>query len=172
MRTSREFLAEEVYLPGFMLLTAENYEGNKGFFDFLPREPEVVRGNIVHYVTPRGLHICISQASYCFLEEQAREGTVDFDISTLRQYLLQGRVKITKLNQRFRREVPLFERLQGVFTLGRYRIGRMPMAKFDFDFGDRAIRGEMIAVIAPFPVQQTNVGMIRINPSEPKASEV
>ena len=171
MRTSREFLAEEFYLPGWMLVDSEDYRGNQGDFHFLPREPEVVRKGLIYYVTPRSLHICLSQASYCLLEEQAREGRVDFDIQTLRQYFLGGRIKITELNQKFRREVPLSKRMQGVLTLVRYRIGRMPMAKFDFDFDNRAVRGEMIAVIAPFPVQQTNVDVIRINPSEPKASE-
>ena len=172
MRTTREFLAEEFYLPNWMLVDSEDYSRNMGEFDFTPREPDVARQGLIDYVTPRGLHICISQASYCLLEAQLREGKLDLDVGTLRRYFLGSRFKITELNERFRREVPLTERLQGVLTLVRYRLGRMPIAKFDFDFGNRAIRGEMIAVIAPFPVQQTNADLLRINPSEQKASEV
>jgi len=172
MATTKEFLAEKVYLPGFMLVRNEDYEGNKGRFSFAVREPEVARGSIVHYVTPRGLHICISQAGYCFMEEQARSGKLDLSIPELREYLLGGVVKIIELNQRFRREVLLDEMLQGTFILTKYRPGRLHITKFGFDFGNRAIIGDLTAVIAPFPVSQTNSDLLRIKPSEPKASEV
>lgn len=156
------FLANKVYLPGYMTLRKEDYNGNSGFFSFDVKEPLVARGNIVHYVTPRGLHICISQAGYALTENMAKDGRLgEQDVKTLRETLLQGRVKIIELNERFRKEIRLGGEIQGKFEILRYRMGKLPMIEFSFDFDNRAISGSLISVIAPAPVTSLNSNVTR-----------
>ena len=160
--STREFLREEVYLPGYMTLAQEDYDKKGGTFNFNVKEPPVARGNIVHYLTPRGLHICVSQAGYAIVEHMVNEGVLEnLDIETLRDTLLHGRVKITELYQRFRREVELFKPVQGRFDITKLRLGRMPLLKLDFDLGNRAIQGNLVSVIVPCPMPQINSDLLR-----------
>lgn len=157
-----EFLADEVYLPGYMLIGKADFDRQGATFDFNVREPPVARGSIVDYLTPRGLHICISQAGYALAENMVREGIIEnIDIHALREVLLEGRVKITELYQKFRREVELSKPVQGRFNVSRFRPGKMPILKLDFDFGNRAIAGNLTSVIAPSPQPQTNKDLVR-----------
>ncbi len=163
-KTSK-FLADEVYLPGYMVLRKEDYDKRGGTFDFKVKEPPVARGNIVDYLTPRGLHICVSQAGYALVENMVRNGLLDgYDIPTLRETLLEGRVKITELYQKFRKEIGLSEPIQGRFDIHKLRQGKMPILKLDFSFANRAISGNLISVVAPKPMPQLNHDLIRFNP--------
>lgn len=162
-KTTFEFLADEVYLPGYMLLANEDYGRNWATFDFNVREPPVARGNIAHYLTPRGLHICISQAGYAIVEHMVREGLVEgLEVQGLRETLLEGRVKITELYQRFRREVGLSKPVQGILDIQRFRFGKLPVLKLGFGFANDSITGNLVSVVAPKPVSQTNTDIIRI----------
>ncbi|MEK6885812.1 MAG: hypothetical protein AABX17_02505 [Nanoarchaeota archaeon] len=162
-KTTYQFLADEVYLPGYMLLANEDYDKKGATFDFNVKEPPVARGDIVHYFTPRGLHICVSQAGYALVEHMVREGQVEgFELQGLRETLLAGRVKITELYQRFRREVGLSKLVQGRFDVERFRMGKLPVLKLDFSFANDAITGNLVSVIAPRPVPQMNRDIIRI----------
>lgn len=162
MKTTTQFLTEEVYLPGWMLITAQDYEGSRGVFGFSVKEPQVTRGPLSTYLTPRGVHICISQSSYALFEELVQQGRVsDLDIPTLRQYALQGRLKITELYQKFRREISLLQRIRGRMDLIKSRFGKMPIFKIDFVFENRAIEGNLVAVIAPHPAAQLNQDILR-----------
>ena len=76
-QSTTEFLANEVYLPGYMALANQDYDKKGATFDFNVREPPVARGDIVHYLTPRGLHICISQAGYALTEQMVNEELMD-----------------------------------------------------------------------------------------------
>jgi len=163
MRTTRQFLAKEVYLPRYMALASEDYDEKGAIFSFNIREPNVVRGDIVHYVTPRGLHICISQGSYALVENMIKEGKIEeMDVSEIRKILLTGRVKIAELYQRFRREIELSENtVQARFNLTRFRQGKTPILKLDFDFGNKAIQGNLVSMITPNPMPQTNSDLMR-----------
>ena len=162
-KTTFDFLTDEVYLPGYMLLRRADYDKKGGTFDFQVKEPPVARGNIVHYLTPRGLHICVSQAGYALVENMAREGLFEgVDISQLRSTLLEGRVKITELYEKFRKEVGLSNVVQGRFEVRRLRLGKMPVLQLDFSFANNAVTGNMLSVVAPRPVPQTNNDIIRI----------
>jgi hypothetical protein len=157
-----EFLAEKVYLPGYMLLRKEDYDRKGATFEFEVKEPPVARSSIVNYLTPRGLHICLSQGSYALVENMAREGMLeDYDVSSLRENLLSGRGRITELYQKFRKEVGLSKPIQGRFDIYKLRLGKMPILKLDFSFANNAISGNLVSVIAPKPVPQTNQDLIR-----------
>jgi len=165
-RTS-EFLSEEVYLPGYMLLRKEDYDKKGATFDFSVKEPPVARGNIVHYLTPRGLHICVSQGGYALVENMAREGLLEgFDIPNLRNTFLEGRVKITELYQKFRKEVELSNLIQGRFDVQKLRLGKIPILKLDFRFANGAVEGDLVSVIAPRPMSQMNQDVMRFKPEE------
>ena len=183
-KTVSEFLADEVYLPGYMALASEDYDKGSATFDFNVKEPPVARGDIVSYLTPRGLHICISQGSYALVEHMVREGEFgewdiesirgaaldgrlriaklnqrlrrEIEIAYLRDTLLDGRVKIAELYQRFGKEVKLGKPVQGRFDVKRFRFGRLPVLKLEFRFANDAITGNLVSVIAPEPVPQTN----------------
>jgi len=162
METTTEFLANEVYLPGYMGIASQDYDKRSATFDFNVKEPPVARGKIVDYVTPRGLHICISQGSYALVENMVREGEFgELDIECLRNTLLEGRVKITELYQRFGKEIRLGKPIQGKFDVTRFRFGRLPILKLDFGFDNDAITGNLVSVIAPKPVLQTNRDIMR-----------
>ncbi len=164
IKTTTEFLAEEVYLPGYMAIANEDYDKKGATFDFNVKEPPVARGNIVHYFTPRGLHICVSQAGYALVEQMVREGQIEgFEIPNLRETLLEGRVKITELYQKFRKEIGLDNPNQGRFDIQRFRQGKLPVLKLDFGFANDAITGNLVSVVAPKPMPQTNRDIMRKN---------
>jgi len=165
-KTAFEFLADEVYLPGYMLLASEDYDKKGATFNFNVREPPVVRGDIIHYLTPRGLHICISQANYTLVEYMVREGLLEgLEVQRLRETVLEGRCKITELYQKFRKEIGLLKPIQGRFDIERFRLGKLPVFKLNFGFANDAITGNLVSVIAPRPVPQTNADIIRFNHS-------
>ena len=160
----KEFLANSVYLPGYMSLRGEEYSKNRGTFGFDFREPPVARGSIIHYVTPRGLHIAISQAGYALAENLAKEGLIgEYSSQVLRSILLQGRVKIIELDQRFRREIELGREVQGRFEIRRSRLSRrIPLLlEMFFEFDNRAVTGRVVSVIAPKPVTSLNKEVTR-----------
>ena len=163
IRTTTEFLAEEVYLPGYMAIRKEDYDRNGGTFSFNVKEPPVARGEIVHYLTPRGLHICMSQAGYALVENMAREGlTEELDVSKLRETLTGGRVRIYEMDRiRFRREVGLTKPVQGKFTIQKFRLGKKPVLWLDFSIENSAVTGSFRSIIAPHPVPQTNADIMR-----------
>jgi len=189
IKSTTEFLAEEVYLPGYMALANADYDRRSAIFDFDVKEPPVARGDIVNYITPRGLHICISQGSYALVEHMVREGEFgewdigslrgaaldgrlkiaelnqrfrkEIEIAYLRDTLLEGRIKITELYQRFGREVKLGKPVQGRFDVKRFRLGKLPVLKLEFRFANDAVTGNMVSVIAPKPVPQTNRDIMR-----------
>lgn len=162
-RTAIEFLRDEVYLPEFMTVDNLEYGENAALFRFNPKEPVVTRNpSSFPYVTPRGTHIMLSQGGYVFIENTIGEYNeeLDLDMLRLREIFLSGRVKIVELNQRFRRELKLAP-LEARLTITRLRLGSIPIVKFDFDFGNRGITGDMIALIARHPVPQTNTDIMR-----------
>ncbi len=162
MKTTFDFLADEVYLPGYMTLSNPDYGKNWATFNFNVREPPVARGNIVHYFTPRGLHICVSQAGMALVENMVKEGLVeDISIPEFRNTVLEGRLKITELYQKFRKEVGLSKPLPGRIDVVRFRQGRIPVLKLNFDFGNRAVNGNLVSVIAPKPTHQLNADLMR-----------
>ena len=162
MKTTFDFLADEVYLPGYMALSNPDYGKNWATFDFNVKEPPVARGNIVHYFTPRGLHICVSQAGMALVENMVKEGLVeDISIPEFRNTVLEGRLKITELYQKFRKEVGLSKPLPGRIDVVRFRQGRIPVLKLNFDFGNRAVNGNLVSVIAPKPTHQLNADLMR-----------
>lgn len=161
-KTTFEFLADRVYLPGYMLLASEDYDRKGATFNFDVKEPPVARGDLVHYFTPRGLHICVSQAGYALVEHMVREGQVEgIELQGLRETLLESRIKITELYQKFRKEVGLSKPIRGRFDLKRFRAGKLPVLKLDFSFANNAITGNMVSVIVPLPVTQTNMSIMR-----------
>ena len=158
-----EFLANEIYLPGYMAIRKEDYDLRGGLFSFDVKEPPVARGDIVHYFTPRGLHICVSQAGYALVEHVAREGLFEgVGVEELRQTLLAGRVKIVELYQKFRREVGLNRVIQGRFDISKFRTGKLSALKLDFAFENGAISGNFLSMISPESVAQTNADIARI----------
>ena len=164
LKPIREFLSEDVYLPGWMLLVSEYYDRNGGTFSFNAREPPVAREQVVNYITPRGLHIYISQAGFALGEYLVKERQLEgLDVESFRELMLQGRMRIIELNQRFRRELELGKLIQGRFDITKLRLGKMPVLKLNFDFEKRAIYGDLTTVIAPFPVPQLNQYLIRGN---------
>jgi len=91
-----------------------------------------------------------------------RKGLVKgFEIPTLRKTLLEGRVKMTELCQKFRREIGLSEPVPGRLDIRKFRTGKMPVVKFDFSFANGAITGNLMSVIVPNPVPQTNTDISR-----------
>lgn len=165
-RSIQEFLAQEVYLPKYMNMSEVDYNGKEGLFRFGIREPPVARGDIVHYATPRGYHICISQATYALTEHLLREGKLeelgDVNPEQLRATLLTGRVKIGRLDEHFRRELLLKDPVEA--RVGVRRIKNMfnsPHLEFYFDFANRSMWGKSLSSIAPQPVTSLNAGATR-----------
>lgn len=150
-------------MPGYMTLFNEDYDRKGATFNFKVKEPPVIRRGIINYFTPRGLHICVSQAGYALVEHMAEQGLLEgFEIPTLRKFLLEGRVKITELYQKFRKELEVSKPIPGRLNIRRFRAGKMPVLKLDFSFSNGGITGNFISVIAPEPVPQTNKDIIRI----------
>ena len=188
-KTTTEFLADDVYLPGYMAISNQDYDKKGATFDFNVKEPPVARGDIVNYLTPRGLHICISQGSYALAENMIREKLFDeldiegfrgaalegririaelnqrfkkeVEILYLRDALLKGRIKITELYQRFGKEVRLSKPVQGRFDIKKFRPGKLPILKLDFSFANDAITGNLVSIIAPNTTRQTNRDIMR-----------
>ena len=166
MRNAFEFLEQQIYLPGYMTLASASYNANGAEFKFNLREPPVTRGSFVNYFTPRGLHICISQAGYALVEHLASKGKLgDLDIPNLRAIFLEGRVKITELFQKFRKEVGLSEPISGRIDITRLRLGKIPVLKLDFEFGARAVTGNLVSIIAQKSMPQLNQDILRFNPN-------
>lgn len=162
MDTSFQYL-EILYLPRYMTLVSADYDGNTGVFDIQPKEPQVTVFSS-RYLTPRGSHISISQAGVCLVEQLMRQGVLDFDINDFRDFTSEGRLKLIELNQRFKREIGLDSPIQGRFDLTHFRPGKIPVIKIDFDLGNRGFIGDLTGVIAPRPVPQMNVDVLR-NPN-------
>tara|TARA_Y100000310_G_scaffold213611_1_gene214562 strand:+ start:5584 stop:6069 length:486 start_codon:yes stop_codon:yes gene_type:complete len=161
METRFQFL-ESVYLPGYMGLRTEDYNGRTGIFDFKPTEPPVVAITL-NYLTPMGAHIFLSQAGLCLIENTIKTEGFDMGIEDYRQLTKEGRMKIVELNQKYRREVETNKNLQGRMNLTKMRWGKMPMIKIDFDLANHAITGNMVGVLAPKPMPQMNADIIRKN---------
>jgi len=157
-----DFLREQVYMPGYMAVEQARLGKNNGEFLFKVREPIVTRGNIVNYFTPRGLHICVSQAGYTLVEHLAINGLLeDWNVNRLRNIFMQGRVKITELYQKFRKEVELTSLLSGTFDITQMRLGKTPVLKMDFEFGNGKVNGFFTSIIAPSPTHQLNQDILR-----------
>ena len=149
-----------LYLPGYMTLVSEDYDGMTGVFGVMPREPPVTVFSST-YLTPRGSHIATSQAGFCLVERLMREGLIGFDVGDFRDHTSEGRLKLIELNQRFKRELRLDSPIEGKFTLTHFRPGKIPVVKMDFDLGNRGFVGDLTAVIAPKPVPQMNSDVLR-----------
>ncbi len=162
MPNTFEFLEQQVYLPGYMTLASAAYDANGAEFKFNLREPPVTRGSFINYFTPRGLHICISQAGYALLENLANEGRLEnLDAQILRKIAFEGRIKITELYQKFRKELELSEPIPGRIDITRLRLGKTPVLKVNFEFGARAVTGNLVSIIAPKPMSQLNQDILR-----------
>jgi hypothetical protein len=160
--TVSEFLSNEVYLPGYMVLRKEDYDKNGGTFLFDVKEPLVTRGDLVHYFTPRGLHMCISQAGYALVENMVNEGMLEgYEIDSLRKMMLESRVKITEIYQKFKREIELDKPIQGRFDISKLRLGKMPILRLNFGFENSAVFGYFTSLIAPKPMPQLNQDLLR-----------
>jgi len=159
MKTRFEFFGE-IYLPGYFGLLNEDYNKRSGVFDFKPIEPLVTIFS-ERYFTPRGAHIFISQAGFCLLDNFFEREKFDMNIEEYRDLSVQGRMKIIELNQKYRREIRLDKNLQGKIDLTKIRWGKMPMIKLDFNIANNAITGNLIGVLAPKPMPQTNVDILR-----------
>lgn len=158
MTSAIQFL-KKMYLPGYMTICAQDYDNNKARFDFKPVEPQVTVLSD-RYLTPRGSHILLSQGLYCFSEIiLCRTG--EYDEDTLQKIGFEGRLKIVRLDQRFRREIPLDNNVEGRLDLTNSRLGKMPILKFIFNLGSGSITGSIVGVIAPRPMPQTNSSILR-----------
>lgn len=159
-----DFLREQIYLPGFMAIKEYDAYSTGGSFLFNIKEPKVTRGSFINYFTPRGLHICVSQASYAIVENMINEKKLEeLDIQTLRQIFLQGRIKITELYQKFRKEVELGKPISGTFNITQMRLGKTPVMKMDFEFDNGKVEGYLTSLIAPLPMPQLNQDLLRFH---------
>ncbi len=162
MSNSLEFMKTRMYLPGYMSVKTLDYRGDHLDFSFVPVEPQVTILSS-QYLTPRGMHICISQAVYAFAEELAERGRLGLDVKELRDVYLKGRLKLVEMLHRMRRELETTSTLPGRLNLTKFRQGSMPVIKMDFDIGDNALCGYLVGVIAPRKVSQTNKDILRMN---------
>lgn len=158
--TKFQFL-ERLYYPGYMGLLTEDYDKRSAVFGFRPTEPPVFRA--ADYLTPRGAHIFISQGGICLVENALTEQGYDMSVEEYRRLTAEGRLKIIELNQKFRREIGLGRDLQGRIDLTKIRWGRIPMIKMEFDIANSSITGNLVGVLAPKPVSQTNSDIWRGN---------
>ncbi|MFH1823585.1 MAG: hypothetical protein ABH817_02630 [archaeon] len=161
METALEFMERRFYLPGYMCLRELSYQGDSIVFNFQPVEPPVTTH--IKYFTPRGLHLAISQGTYAFLEELAKNNQVDLNHDQLREICLAGRLKLVEMSFRFRREIKLDKNLSGKLDLTKMRLGKMPLLKMDFDIEDRSLTGSLTGLISPIPVPQINQDVARNN---------
>jgi len=140
-----------LYFPGFMGISTEDYDSREGIFNFRAIEPKVCR--VVDYLTPRGVHIFLSQAGYCLMEYILDKEGFDISIGQYRKLARDGRIKIVELNQKYRREIPVGENLQGKMDLKKIRWGKLPMIKIDFDIDNGGVYGNLVGVLARKPVR-------------------
>ncbi len=162
LQSTFEFI-RNIYLPGYMTLANADYDSKGGTFEFNIREPPVVKGDWVNYFTPRGLHICVSQAGFALAENLVNEGKLEYlDIQSFRNIVLQGKTKITELYQKWRREIGTEEPIQGRFNITKARFGKVPVLKMDFDFGNKSVHGNLTSIITSQPVAQTNQDILII----------
>ncbi len=159
MESTIDFL-KGLYLPSYMTIKKQDYAGRIGFFEIAPKEPPVTILSS-RYLTPRGSHIILSQAGVCLVEHLAAEGELDIDLESFRKLTYDGRLKLVELNQRFKRELPVDRQLQAKVALTRFKPGRIPLVQMDFDIGGRAFIGNLTCVIAPKPVPQKNIDILR-----------
>lgn len=160
METILEFLENKIYLPGYVGILTQDYDKRGGVFDFKPLEPPITIFS-GEYFTPRGAHIFLSQAGFCLLDKIIEEGNFDMGVEEYRDLLMRGRMKIIELNQKYRRELQLDKNLQGKLDLTRIRWGKTPVAKIDFDIGNKAITGNLTCILAPKSMPQTNIDILR-----------
>lgn len=160
METKFQFL-ERLYFPGYMGLLSEDYSKRSAVFGFRPTEPPVCR--VVDYMTPRGVHIFLSQGGICLVESVLQEEGFDMSVEDYRNLTSEGRLKIIELNQKYRKEVRLGRELQGRLNLTGIRWGRLPMIKIDFDIANKSVTGNLVGVLASHPVPQTNSDILREN---------
>lgn len=155
-----EFLENRIYLPGYMGIRSCDYSGRSGVFDFTPTEPPVTKVHL-DYLTPRGIHIFLSQAGICLTEQLLQEEGFDIGIEEYRILTMDGRMKIVELNQKYRKELKVDGNLQGKLNLTRIRQGKIPVVKLDFDIGNRAVTGNLVCVLASNSVPQANYDILR-----------
>jgi hypothetical protein len=160
METRFQYL-KRLYYPGYMGLLTEDYSKRSGVFGFMATEPPVFRA--ADYLNPRGAHIFISQGGICLVENVLVEEGFDMSVEDYRKLTAEGRLKIIELNQRFRREIGIGGNLVGRLDITGIRWGRMPMVKINFDIQNSSITGNLIGVLAPRPVNQTNSDIWRGN---------
>jgi hypothetical protein len=160
--TTLDFMGRKMYLPGWMSVSSASYDRNSLIFGFTPMEPQITTLS-ERYMTPRGAHISISQAAYVLLEELAVRGQLPLDLEQIRQVYLGGRLKLTDINFRMRREVGVGSPSIGRLELSRLRLGGTPFLKMHYDLAERAITGELIGMLAPDSRPQLNQGILRIN---------
>lgn len=161
MKSTFDWLENEAYLPGYMTLVDADQSNKTGYFNFRLVEPPVLKVGL-NYLTPRGNHICISQASYWLMEQLTELGKLSLlNVKDLRTIGLDGRLKIVELNQKLRKEIKLDEIIKGKFELTNLRLGKMLLIKMDFDLGERGVIGNLTAVLAPKPVPQLNQDILR-----------
>ena len=150
-----------LYLPGYIVLqNGGDFEENEGFFKVNPVEPPVTIYSD-RYLTPRGTHIIASQAGIVLLDYFIRRGSIGLDSSEFLDFAESGRLKIVEFNQRFRREIGLDLELDARFTLEKYRPGRIPLVCINFNLGNRDIVGDIVGVLSPYPVRQTNTDILK-----------
>ena len=161
MTSTFEFL-EGLYLPGYMTLVNQDYEGRKGYFQISPREPPVTILSS-RYLTPRGAHISVSQAGIALVEHLINKGELEIALEDFRDLTNGGRLKKVELNQKFRKELNTTSTLEGRFTVTKLKTGKIPILKMDFDLGNKGFTGNLTGVIAPEPALQMNSDILRSN---------
>jgi len=161
MKSTFDWLENEIYLPGYMALISADQSNKTGYFNFRFVEPPVARIDL-HYLTPRGAHIGLSQASYWLIEKLAEVGKIDFiNVADLRKFCFKGYLKMTRLTMNFRKEIKLDDIVQGKITITHLRPGKMPIIKMDYLLGERAWKGEINTAKESHPVPQTNSDIMR-----------
>ncbi len=148
-----------MYLPRYMSVMAVESRKESMTFDFVPVEPQVTVLSS-QYMTPRGAHVCVSQAVYAFAEEIAPR-LFGIDVKKLREVYLGGRLRLRKILFDHKKELETDGTFPGRLDLIRFRPGRIPYIEMNYDLGDGALVGFITGVIAPQTVPQTNQDILR-----------
>ncbi len=165
--STSEFLAEHVYLPGYMGLLEVDYDKKSALFKFNVKEPLVAKENIVNYLTPRGVHICISQAAYTITERIIQENDIEeLDIATMRNLMLDGQTKMRGIYQDPKRVIKLGKPIQGKFNIIKMGMGKNPYLRLDFEFENKSVEGYFTNFITGHPVTPLNNYVLRINKND------
>lgn len=154
---SKEFLSK-VYKPGFMTIEEIIINDKKAMFTFKSLEPEVVKLS-KEYLTPRGTHITASQAAYILLETSSSK--FDLKLNSFRELFLDARMKLYEFYARFTKEVDLGIVYEGSIELSKFRKGKNPLVRLDYELADRAVSGFMSGMLVDKPVRQTNQNILR-----------